>query len=394
MTKLPEPSDPTLEAVDAAIVKNNQQEARTYLGASGLGDSCSRKLWYGWRWILPQIIEATGWRNILDGNAGETVMAERLKAVPQLRLITEDQEGAQFSVAALGGHLRGHLDGVILGLFQAPKTWHVWEHKQVSEKKFRELKKKIDDLGEKSALEAWNGIYFIQAQLYMGLIKNGPIKRHYMTVASAGGRQIQSVRTEFQKEVFDWAIEKAKEIIESKTPPMRVSEKPDYYLCKWCNFQEHCHGASKTAQVNCRTCAHSTPLLDENAGAPGKPVGHGAWRCEFHGNTLTLKDQRKGCSKHLFIPELIPWAHPHLLDEANNQIHYRTDKGNEFINAENNAWVTKPRAFTSKDLQHINDYHIDNDDLILQTLAKFSPSITKVTKATKEELPFDDEIPF
>ena len=55
MTKLPEPSDPTLEAVDAAIVKNNQQEPRTYLGASGLGDSCSRKLWYGWRWILPQI---------------------------------------------------------------------------------------------------------------------------------------------------------------------------------------------------------------------------------------------------------------------------------------------------------------------------------------------------
>jgi hypothetical protein len=394
MTKLPEPSDPTLEAVDAAIVRNNQQEARTYLGCSGLGDPCSRKIWYGWRWILPQIIKATGWRNILDGNAGEPVMAERLKAVPQVRLITEDQNGSQISVSALGGHLKGHLDGVINGLLQAMKTWHVWEHKQVNEKKFRELQKKINDLGEKAALESWNAIYFIQAQLYMGLINSGPIKRHYMTVASAGGRQIQSVRTEFQKEVFDWVIKKAREIIESKTPPIRVSENPKYYLCKWCNFQEHCHGASKTAYVNCRTCAHSTPLLDENAGAPGKTAGSGAWRCEFHGTTLSLKDQRKGCPKHLFIPELIPWAQPIRFDEENNKIHYRTEKGNEFINAEHNAWEKKPRHFASKDLQHINDYHIDNDDLILQTMAKFSPSITKVTKAKEERIPFDDDIPF
>ena len=385
MTKIPEPRDPTLEAVDEAIVKANQQEARTYYGASGAGGPCDRQNWYRWRWIGPEHISATGWRNILDGFASEPIMADRLQAVPSVRLLTVGPDERQFGVSGIGGHLRGHLDGVVKGLHQAPETWHVWEHKCVSEKRYRELTRAKDKHGEKNSLENFDPKYFVQAQLYMGLAKKGPIKRHYMTVASAGSRQTQSIRTEFQPEAFARIIERATEIINAKHPPPKISEDPNYYICKWCSFSEQCHG-SKTAQVNCRTCAHSTPVTH---GTDGK------WHCGFFDRPLPIKEQRKGCPKHLFIPELLPWAHPHLLDEVNNQIHYRTDKGTEFVNAERNAWDKEPKHFASKDLQHIDDTHIDNNGFVMETLAKFDPSITKVTKAKKDTLPFfDDPITF
>ena len=382
MAKLPDAPDPTLVAVDQAIVKANTASNRTYLGASELGHACSRRLWMKWRWVSVEHFDAVTLRRFHDGFAGEDLMAERLKAVDGIRLVVEDPDERQWAVTAVGEHVQGHLDGAILGIHQAPKTWHVWEHKQVSEKNWRALKRKKDDFGEKSALEAWNETYFVQAQLYMGLTG---MKRHYMTITTPGGRDITSVRTDFQAKAFDRAIEKAEEIVAAQTAPPRISEDPEFFLCKWCHLNKNCHGDT-TAAVNCRTCAHSTPVTGGDKGV---------WWCELHDKKLTLKEQRKGCTKHLFIPELIPWAHVHLKDQLNNQIHYRTDAGNEFVNAEHNAWEKTPKHFASKDLQHITAYNIDNDDVFFQHMAKFSPSITKVVKGKgkKEELPFNDPWP-
>jgi len=392
MTKIPEPTDPTLTSVGEAIVRaNNFDEPRDYAGGSTVGEPCARKYWGSWRWVLPNRIDAQGLRNIADGNAGETVMADRLKAVSDITLLTEGPDEKQWEVVALVGHLKGHLDGVIKGVFAAPKAWHVWEHKQVNQTKFNKLAALKKD-GEKEALEKWDRVYFAQAQIYMGLVKKGPIERHYMTVATPGGRNYQSVRTNFQKDKFDAMMATAKERIESAEPPEKISHDPSFYLCSWCHLKENCHG-SETAAVNCRTCAHATPILSENAGAPGKLLPPGAWRCEFHAKTLSKKAQREGCSKHLFIPNLIPWAHVHTFDKINNQITYRTEKGTEFVNAEHNAWEKKPKHFASKDLQHINDYNIDNDDVFFSQMAQFSPSITKVEKASDDE-ELNDDIPF
>lgn len=391
--KLPEPRDPTLEAVDRAIVQSNRSEVRTYVGASEIGHPCDRRLWLKYHWVEPEHIDATGLRNIQDGFAGEPVMADRLKAVPEVNLKTEGPDGKQWGVSAHAGHFRGHLDGAIKGLLQAPKTWHVWEHKQVNEKRFRDLERKKEKFGEKNALAAWNETYFAQAQVYMGLTKS---KRHYLTVASAGGRQITSVRTDFQKIAFDVYMEKAKYIIESPEAPQKVSAKGDYFICKWCHFNKFCHEETTTAQVNCRTCAHATPIMDEKSCAPGKLAGRGAWRCEYHSKTLTLKEQRKGCGKHLFIPDLIPWAHVAQMDKLSNTITYATNnKKMRFVNAEKNDWTARPKHFTSKDLQHVDAYNIENDDTFLEHMARFDPSIisNKKGKRGAEPLPFDDPLP-
>ena len=393
MAKLPEPRDPTLEAVDKAIVQSNRQEARSYLGVSALGHDCERRLWMGWRWVKSEILDATNLRRIMDGFAGEPMMVDRLKAVPGINLSVDGPDGRQWSVSAFAGHLQGHLDGAIKGLLQAPKTWHVWEHKQVGDKGFRDLNRKKEKFGEKNALAEWNGTYMTQAQVYMGLTG---MKRHYMTVASPGGREITSVRTDFEKPYFDMSIAKAKNILESSTPPPKISSKPDYYQCRWCHLSTICHDKTQTAAVNCRTCAHATPVTEDVEPVPGRPIVKGPWRCDFHDKSISLKRQRDGCPKHLFIPELIPWAEVKAFDHPANEITYVTENGTEFVNAETNDWKATPRRFASKDLQHIDSVNIDKDTQYFEHLAEFDASIIgnkKGNRSKDDGIPFDDPIP-
>lgn len=290
--------DPTLEAVDAAIeARGNAGPPRPYLGMSAIGRPCSRELWYGFRWCSPSTFDAATLKRFDDGHRGEDVQAERLRLVPGLTLYTEDPRtpGRQIGFADLAGHFRGHADGVILGLRQAPKRWHVWEHKQVGEKKQQALLKAVREHGEKSAMREWDPVYHAQAQLYLHY---SGMERHYLTCASAGGRTTISVRTDADLVAAQALIDRAARIIQAAEPPARLSEQPDWYQCRWCNHHAICHEGG-VPLVSCRTCAHATPELD----------GDGRWSCAVFGCDLTVDIQRQGeqCQRHVYIPALLPW---------------------------------------------------------------------------------------
>lgn len=126
---------------------------------------------------------------------------------------------------------------MILGILEAPKTYHIWEHKATNEKKYAQLKK-LKDVNEKTALRQWNPTYYAQAVINMDY---EGLQRHYMTVSTPGLREYLSIRTEADP-VFAGALRnKAKRIINSTTPPERIGGK-DYYECKWCGFYDICHG--------------------------------------------------------------------------------------------------------------------------------------------------------
>lgn len=393
MVAVPPPRDATLDAIDEKIVAANDVTPRGYYGASQAGDDCERRQWYRLHWALPEYHSAATLRRFADGFAGEDLMASRLRLVEDIDLRTH-RNGEQFEVSAIAGHLKGHLDGCIKGVHAAPKTWHVWEHKQVQQTGshgFNRLKKLITE-DEKEALEQWNSNYFAQAQLYMGLAN---LKRHYLTVSTPGGRDYISCRTDYQPKAFKAIIEKAERVISDRELPVRISADPEYFQCGWCGFKETCHG-DKTAQVNCRTCLHGRPITDEKAGAPGKPAGRGTWYCEFHSKNLSLKLQRTGCSDHLFHPGLIPWATLMGTDEENNLNLYATKKKKTFINGHKNDWAGDPPTFTSKDLQHVDDKFIESEEKVLTAMASFQTAhIVSVEKA-KEKPPedFNDPIPF
>lgn len=290
--KLPDVTlDPTLAAIDTALeARAAGEESRPYFGMSSAGDECARKLFLRFRWAAREQFAARTLKAFADGHAGEALQAERLRLVPGLKLYTTDDHGEQFALEALGGHLRGHLDGVIVGLLQAPKTPHVWEHKQVNSDKFKALQKAIADQGEKDALEAWDGVYFKQAQLYM---KHADLKRHYLTVSTPGGRDTIAVRTEYQAAKAAALVERAEKIIFAASPPEKISTDPTFWLCKWCSFHAHCHGTAAPA-VSCRTCAHVTPEQD------------GTWTCARNDcDVIPVEFQRVGCDDHRYIPRLV-----------------------------------------------------------------------------------------
>lgn len=307
MAKLPEPKDPTLVAVDHAIEKAQQKRDSNGIGMSAIGRECDRQIWYSFHWASPIDFDASTIKRFDDGHRSEDIMAERLRMVTGIDLVTKDPEtGRQIRVQDFGGHFSGYVDGVITGILQAPSTSHCWEHKCSA--KWQDLDKAKVEHGEKNALSHWNNIYYWQAQCYMGYLG---LTRHYLTCSSDGSRNETSVRTDFNTEHFAKVKARAKRIIGSQNPPHKLSDNPDYFGCRWCEHHSLCHGAAMP-RSNCRTCLHATPEDD------------GTWSCARWGTTLSYNEQQNGCPAHLFIPSLIKGEQ---IDAGYDWVEYRMPDG-------------------------------------------------------------------
>ena len=291
MTALPTHKDPTLTALDAVIESANDSRPRPYLGASQIGQPCNRSLWFGFRWTMNRTIPAAGLRRIQDGFRGEKVLIDWLRKIPGIELWTEEDGGQQIGIEDCAGHFRGHLDGVIQGLLQAPKTPHVWEAKVCNETKFNKLVKLIAQHGEKAALKEWDETYYAQAQVYM---RGTDLTRHYLTVATPGCRDIVSCRTHYDKKAAEALIKKAETIITADRPPLKISENPAWWQCKTCSYIGLCH-YKEAPLINCRTCAHSTATL----------AGNAAWQCEHHHKPIDIAAQQAACPNHAWHPDLL-----------------------------------------------------------------------------------------
>lgn len=277
--------DPTIAAAMAALEAREAQRGHSRrVGGSSVGKDCTRAGWYSFRWTSPVVMSAKGLLTVNDGHRSEIVMADLLKGVPGVELWTEDPEkpGKQISFELVDGHFVGKLDGVILGLLQAPKTPHVWEAKCVNQKKFDALKKAVDKYGEKNALEQWDIVYFAQAQMYMHGMK---LDRHYLTVATPGVREMIGVRTEYQKNRAEMYENRAHAIVFASGIPSRQSNDPAFFGCKWCDHSAVCHEGAAPLR-NCRTCRWAKPY-------PG-----GVWGCDLQEKELTYEDQQAGCDKY------------------------------------------------------------------------------------------------
>jgi hypothetical protein len=290
MAALPQHQDPTLLEADRVLEREeNAHASRPYLGMSGLGEDCERKLWYGFRWVQRVTFSAETHKKFIDGHRTEDLLMQRIRRVPGIEIHTVDPEtGKQFEVTDFGGHLKGHLDGAAYRLLQAPKIWHVAEVK--ASEKMADLNKAVVVLGEKTALRQWNFTYYVQAVLYMNYTG---MERHWLVCGTPGGREWTGVRTEADPAEAIRQKAKAHRVIFSQHPLERISDNPEFYKCRWCSFRGVCHDGT-LPESNCRTCLHVTP------------TEAGEWHCARWGKVLTVEEQRAGCQAHLYIPSLVP----------------------------------------------------------------------------------------
>ena len=322
MAKIPnsDERDPTLEAADRAIeAEALLEKPRPYLGMSSLGEACSRKLWYRFRWVAREAFDAATLKRFADGFRTEDLVIQRLKKVPALTVIDRDPStGGQIGYSDVDGHVRGHVDGLIEGILQAPKTRHILEIKATALKKFAELQRIIRDYGQKAALRRWNPVYYGQGMLYA--YYEG-LNRHYTVVSTPGGRDWLGIRTEAYT---PYALElraKAERIVRVDTPPVRLSQTQDHFECRYCSFSDICH-AAVPPQRNCRTCLRATP------------VARGQWHCARWDKLLTEDEQRQGCPVHLLLPGLVAGE---VVDTGDGWIKYRMRDGTIFTDSEDGA---------------------------------------------------------
>lgn len=124
-------SDPTLEAMDDIILAENQKEKpRHYLGASSIGASCWRKLFYYYR--KSEISEISRQKDldefnkemyriksVNDGRYQELLIIENFRKIQGIELynddgtIDKDGNKNQLGFKMLLGHFNGHVDGII-----------------------------------------------------------------------------------------------------------------------------------------------------------------------------------------------------------------------------------------------------------------------------------------
>lgn len=242
-------TNPT-ESYHVHIEKDDTQ--RPYLGLSGIGDTCARKVWYQWRHALKPAFPPRIHRLFRRGDREEYVFLWLLKGIG-VEVFERDEAGKQFSVSDVEGHVRGNLDGVgkfpeRFG-FTAPV---LLEFKTASEKKFKEFEK----LGVKKA----NPKYFGQLQSYMGHME---LEGACFMVVNKNTDELYIEHVAFSKYAFRQLTAKGEDLVNSQEAPPKISNNPSWFECRFCEFHGICH-KKEPAQKLCRTCVHASPGPDRS----------------------------------------------------------------------------------------------------------------------------------
>jgi hypothetical protein len=360
MAGLPQSKHDTRSAIFAHYEQTAERGGRPHLGASEIGHECERYLWLSFRWALDATFEGRMLRLFARGNLEEARLIADLRAIG-VTVHDTDEEGKQFRVTSVGGHFAGSMDGAAIGIPEAPQTWHVLEFKTANAASFKNLGKGVAVAKPQ---------HYAQMQVYMGL--TGMERALYLCV-NKDTEDIYEERVVFDQAAFDRLEAKARRVIESPEPPLALE--PTALPCKWCRMGPICHG-QQAPQANCRTCCHSTPLMD----------GEGRWVCELKGCDIDLETQRKGCEEHRHIPQLLSnWAE--LIDASGNRLEYRNKiSGKSF---------DQP-GYSSQELHNMGDKRLVGDKILNALKQDFAATITAERVEPKDiesDLPWLEPLP-
>ena len=313
MPELPEPISHTVNAI-YLVYEAKKDKERSYLGASTFGTECDRAFWYAFRHAAePEKLEGRKRRLFQTGHREEARIIEDLRAAG---IEIEEQDpatGQQWEITSLGGHLRGHLDGLASNVPEAPKARHVLEIKTHNEKSFKALTK---DKVEKSKPG-----HYAQMQIYM---HHTGVQRALYVAVNKNDDSLYVERVHYDAAVALRLMARAERTIGAEITPPRLHDDPKSkaaFACNWCPALSICHEGA-WARRNCRTCISSTPVVDAS--------DQGVWRCELLGKELSFAEQQAGCGKHIYLPSLVPGEQIDASEEART-VTYKLASGEVWV---------------------------------------------------------------
>lgn len=312
MAELAEGDSLTVRAIWQAQEAAQDRSERTYLGASVLGDECSRRLWYAFRWAHEaEVFDGRKLSIFATGDVWEDRLVAYLRAAGIEVNAIDPDTGEQYVISFAGGHAGGHTDGQAHNVPEAPKTDHLLEAKSHNDKSFKALKK--------NGVAAAKPMHLAQMQIYM---HERHLTRALYIAVNKNDDEIYTERVEYDRAAGLQLVAKAERIVTSAEPPVRAFEDPTSkmaWVCNYCPARGLCHEQA-FARRNCRTCLHATPEMS----------GDGRWSCARLNKDLTKDEQKAGCPHHLFIPGLVPGEQIDA-DEAAETVTYRLFNGETFV---------------------------------------------------------------
>lgn len=248
---------------------------RSHLGASIIGDECSRKLWYGFRWVHLEKFDGRMLRLFKRGHTEEEKIIKLLQGIGATVNDVDPMTGKQFRLSAVNGHFGGSCDGNLeLPVNGEPLTVFVFDSEEVPVflTEYKTGADKYYKMIDKSkSVAITKPIHFSQMNTY-GL-KFG-LKYAVYIMVNKNNDDLYVEIVELDHSQGSQMIRKAEDIITSKVPPVKLSQDSTFWECKFCSFGAICHYGAPIEQ-NCRSCVHS------------EPVEKSQWRCNKHNMTLT-----------------------------------------------------------------------------------------------------------
>jgi hypothetical protein len=289
------------------IYESHQDPERAYLGASTVGTECDRALWYQFRLAAPpEQLEGRKLRLFQTGHREEE------RVIAELNEAGITVNGRQCKFSAFGGHMQGHLDGILTDVPEAPDEAHVLEVKTHNDKSFKAL--------VKGGVAKHKPAHVVQMQLYMHHAK---IEWALYVAVNKNDDTLYVERVPYDMAQADAIMRRAERTIAAHTAPAKLHDDPKAkaaFACGWCPAKAVCH-EGQFARRNCRTCISATPVL---AGT------NGTWRCELKDINLTLAEQHAGCAQHVYLPSLVPGKQVDA-DVDRRSITYTMADGSEWV---------------------------------------------------------------
>jgi len=304
---------PTIRKIFENYVNDRVSSHRPHLGGSQIGHGCDRALWYQFRWAWSPQFDGRQLRLFETGDREEGRIVANLRRAGVTVWDRDPETGKQIRFDECGGHFGLSLDGVGEG-FEESSQPHTLEFKTMNAKNFASIKK--------DGLQKSKPVYWAQCQIGMHL---AGLERCYFIAVCKDTDDIYAERVKHDAAEGMQLVAKARRIVFAGEPPQRMNEDPAWWECKFCTYRGLCHHGA-LPEVNCRTCAHSTPEKD------------GTWSCVKNG-AIDDAAQRAGCRKHLFIPSMTPWE---VVDASSDHVEYMdADSGQVIVNNGNSAEIWK-----------------------------------------------------
>ena len=310
--------------IDAHCVQKYSDGHRSHLGASVIGKSCMRELWYGFRWVSYKVHSGQQYRLFQRGHFEEQRFTDHLvgigcevtcfdkillfhpesdcyfygekkdvidsieevegipshEAEAEKRGIFMDKGKRQIRIYGCHNHFAGSIDAKI----KLPERYGIpedvlflGEYKTQGCQKFS----KLQDDGVK--INKYQ--HFCQQSIY-GL-KLGLKYAIYMSV-NKNNDDLHIEVIELDRALGKELELKAEKIIFSQDLPPKITSASTYYECNYCDMKEVCW-FNKPADVNCRSCKRAYAV--ENA----------EWKCALHDAIIPKDFIKQGCGEWISI---------------------------------------------------------------------------------------------